>query len=169
MINRGEYVKIKNVFLNNYMTYDEKKSLYESIMKEVAKTVKRRINEDFNGDKTYTLYFEEYGGKIKGTVKIFGNDYEDLMLNVDAIIEASDAVGGKVYVKFSLHNNSEKRNFEEFKEWRKTVDYRTEQLLVDRIHEIAKYINNADDIYEYIVQIKRYFKHIGVKIAYNFN
>jgi hypothetical protein len=47
MINRGEYVKIKNVFLNNYMTYNEKKSLYESIMKEVAKTVKKRINESF--------------------------------------------------------------------------------------------------------------------------
>jgi len=29
------------------MTYNEKKSLYESIMKEVAKTVKRKINEDF--------------------------------------------------------------------------------------------------------------------------
>jgi plasmid maintenance system antidote protein VapI len=27
------------------MTYNEKKSLYESIMKEVAKTVKRQINE----------------------------------------------------------------------------------------------------------------------------
>ena len=47
MINRGEYVKIKNVFLNNYMTYNEKKSLYENIMKEVAKTVKKRINESF--------------------------------------------------------------------------------------------------------------------------
>ena len=30
------------------MTHNEKKSLYESIMKEVAKTVKRRINEGFN-------------------------------------------------------------------------------------------------------------------------
>ena len=27
------------------MNYNEKKSLYESIMKEVAKTVKRQINE----------------------------------------------------------------------------------------------------------------------------
>jgi hypothetical protein len=27
------------------MTYNEKKSLYESIMKDVAKTVKRRLNE----------------------------------------------------------------------------------------------------------------------------
>lgn len=27
------------------MTYNEKKSLYESIMKDVAKTVKRQINE----------------------------------------------------------------------------------------------------------------------------
>ena len=29
------------------MTYNEKKSLYENIMKEVAKTVKKRINESF--------------------------------------------------------------------------------------------------------------------------
>jgi hypothetical protein len=28
------------------MTYNEKKSLYESIMKDVAKTVKKKINED---------------------------------------------------------------------------------------------------------------------------
>ena len=27
------------------MTYNEKKSLYESIMKDIAKTVKRKINE----------------------------------------------------------------------------------------------------------------------------
>jgi hypothetical protein len=151
------------------MTYNEKKSLYESIMKEVAKTVKRRINEGFNGDKTYTLYFEEYSSKIKGTIKIFGNDYEDLMFNVDAIIEASLAVMDKVYVKFNLHNDSEKRNLDDYKVWRKTVDDRTEHLLEDRIDEIVKYINNADDIYEYMVQIKKYFKRIGVKIEYNFN
>ena len=30
------------------MTYNEKKSLYESIMKDVAKIVKRRINEQFD-------------------------------------------------------------------------------------------------------------------------
>lgn len=30
------------------MTYNEKKSLYESIMKDVAKTVKRRLNEDLS-------------------------------------------------------------------------------------------------------------------------
>ena len=29
------------------MTYNEKKSLYESIMKDVAKTVKRKLNESF--------------------------------------------------------------------------------------------------------------------------
>ena len=32
------------------MTYNEKKSLYESIMKEVAKTVKRKINETVDSD-----------------------------------------------------------------------------------------------------------------------
>ena len=34
------------------MTYNEKKSLYESIMKDVAKIVKRKINEneDYDND-----------------------------------------------------------------------------------------------------------------------
>ena len=31
------------------MTYNEKKSLYESIMKQVAQIVKNRINENFGG------------------------------------------------------------------------------------------------------------------------
>ena len=35
----------KKKLLINDMTYNEKMSLYESIMKEVAKTVKRQINE----------------------------------------------------------------------------------------------------------------------------
>ena len=116
------------------MTYNEKKSLYESIMKEVAKTVKRRINEGFNGDLTYTLYFEEYDSKTTGTLKISGNDYDDLMLNVDAIIEASLAVMDKVYVKFNLHNDSEKRNLDDYKVWRKTVDDRTEHQMLEWLH-----------------------------------
>ncbi len=33
------------------MTYNEKKSLYESIMKEIAKTVKARLNENYAGNK----------------------------------------------------------------------------------------------------------------------
>ena len=36
----------KEIFFRlNNMTYNEKKSLYESIMKDVAKIVKRRLNE----------------------------------------------------------------------------------------------------------------------------
>ena len=38
------------------MTYDEKKSLYESIMKEVARQVKRSLNESFNSNITKKLY-----------------------------------------------------------------------------------------------------------------
>ena len=42
------------------MTYNEKKSLYESIMKDVAKTVKRKINEDFlPGDSDFYEKTEE--------------------------------------------------------------------------------------------------------------
>lgn len=31
--------------MKNYLTYDEKKFLYERIMEEVSKTVKKKINE----------------------------------------------------------------------------------------------------------------------------
>ena len=36
------------------MTYNEKKSLYESIMKDVAKTVKRRLDEEFKAPEKTT-------------------------------------------------------------------------------------------------------------------
>lgn len=39
-INKEKYFKLYN------MTYNEKKTLYESIMKDVAKIVKRQINEE---------------------------------------------------------------------------------------------------------------------------
>ena len=38
------------------MTYKEKKSLYESIMKEVAKTVKRNINEEDSSSSAKNRY-----------------------------------------------------------------------------------------------------------------
>ena len=80
-INRSEYDKLLKYLLNNYMTYNEKRSLYESIMKEVAKTVKKALNEtvkdvvdvenlkpgvyltfSFDGKKPRTYFkFEKYG------------------------------------------------------------------------------------------------------------
>ena len=54
------------------MTYEEKKSLYESIMLEIAKTVKRRINEsdsvytEIDGLKGSVLSASAIAGKFKG-------------------------------------------------------------------------------------------------------
>ena len=42
------------------MTYNEKKSLYESIMKETAKTVKRMINESAEYELKKDLPKEEF-------------------------------------------------------------------------------------------------------------
>ena len=44
------------------MTYEEKKSIYEGIMKEVAKIVKNRLNEEF------------VAPKMTATEKLFGMD-----------------------------------------------------------------------------------------------
>ena len=38
-------LRSKIYFLNNYMTYNEKKFLYDNIMKEVSKIVKKHLNE----------------------------------------------------------------------------------------------------------------------------
>ena len=39
------------------MTYNEKKSLYESIMRNVAKTVKRRLNESVEDNSDEVLFY----------------------------------------------------------------------------------------------------------------
>ena len=44
------------------MTYNEKKSLYESIMKDVAKIVKRQINESDSDDELRTMAKELKNG-----------------------------------------------------------------------------------------------------------
>jgi len=42
------------------MTYNEKKSLYESIMKDVAKQVKKLINETDTNTSLYSKLDEEF-------------------------------------------------------------------------------------------------------------
>lgn len=61
------------------MTYDEKKSLYESIMKEVARQVKRSLNESFNSNITKKLYMiaKNYSAKypnIRTTIDVVSYD-----------------------------------------------------------------------------------------------
>lgn len=50
------------------MTYNEKKSLYESIMKDVAKSVKRHLNENedsiYNYEKEYLTSHRDTNGKL---------------------------------------------------------------------------------------------------------
>ncbi len=54
------------------MTYNEKKSLYESIMKEVAKIVKRNLNESYNHNNETIKYIKD---KISEISKTTNNRY----------------------------------------------------------------------------------------------
>lgn len=72
------------------MTYNEKKSLYESIMKDVVKTVKNKLNEDdtSSSDDLNIQYwkgfckswneFTEYVHKIEERQKRIGEMVEDI-------------------------------------------------------------------------------------------
>ena len=59
------------------MTYNEKKSLYESIMKDVAKTVKQKINEsDLSLDDYLNSVFEQISYILKTKIKDFRRNYQ---------------------------------------------------------------------------------------------
>ena len=86
------------------MTYEEKKSLYESIMLEIAKTVKRRINEsdsvytEIDGLKGSVLSASAIAGKFKGqTVRAYnpsvkaGSDPKDWQMYAVSVSDIKDA------------------------------------------------------------------------------
>ena len=77
------------------MTYNEKKSLYESIMKDVAKTVKKKINEDdtSSSDDLNIQYwkgfckswneFTQYVHKIEERQKRIGDMVEEYVQRIE--------------------------------------------------------------------------------------
>ena len=63
------------------MTYNEKKSLYENIMREIAKQVKSLLNEAQNKDNSHN----EFGGTFdlnRNLIEDFP-EYEERLLNID--------------------------------------------------------------------------------------
>ena len=86
------------------MTYEEKKMLYESIMLDIAKTVKRRINEsdsvytDIDGLKGSVLSASAIAGKFNGqTVAAYnpsvkaGSDPKDWQMYAVSVSDIKDA------------------------------------------------------------------------------
>ncbi len=72
------------------MTYNEKKSLYESIMKDIAKMVKRRLNENNEKNKLYNdgwfvgFMTDENDDKIIFAIK--GKTYDETMKYTSAFV-----------------------------------------------------------------------------------
>ncbi len=78
------------------MTYNEKNALYESIMKEVAKIVKRNLNESFNHNNETVKYIKD---KISEISKITNNRY---FLYISG---SPDLYYGDIYNNGSIESN----------------------------------------------------------------
>ena len=100
------------------MTYNEKKSLYESIMKEVAKTVKRKLNEAVSKDESITDQYFDEDNNIKVEFNIKSISDEESMFYYSAFVYATlDAIGILFIRTLFLDNNKNK-----WKEWEQKLD-----------------------------------------------
>ena len=70
------------------MTYNEKKSLYESIMKDVAKTVKRKLNESTVTNDYITEQYVDEENDINVKFSIKSISKEESMFFYSAFVMA---------------------------------------------------------------------------------
>ena len=77
------------------MTYNEKKSLYESIMKEVAKTVKRRLNENAEYDMKQ-LSNDRDKAERSGNWDEFNKKYPEYGQEIQQVDSIASKVPGKI-------------------------------------------------------------------------
>ena len=116
------------------MTYNEKKSLYESIMKEVAKTVKQKINEsDLSLDDYLNSVFEQISYILKTKIKDFRRNYYYEILNtltgdafghrikLEDISDRRLKLISEIFVKLMANNGTE----EEMVDFIKNMTYTT--------------------------------------------
>ena len=89
------------------MTYNEKKSLYESIMKEVAKTVKRQINEAGVPNIEMTNYAPTISKDFDLIRKIINNTDDET--KIKSFIRILNSLAGNEF--YEIENISGERMF----------------------------------------------------------
>ena len=121
------------------MTYNEKKSLYESIMKDVAKSVKRQINEgndsELSSNERTFFIINSDNEKDKASFSIRYNSINRLYLIYYIIINASISDSF-----FEIKSNS--ADFEKnFKEFAKTKINKLSEDKQNTIDELIEKVN----------------------------
>ena len=126
------------------MTYDEKKSLYESIMKDVARIVKKRLNEQnssspvWNANLCYdTLAHLMFGVSIE---EVELSEYKDIQYQMRRIIDDVSSDMGK-FKAMNVSVNIKKRIGE--------IEFRNinETNLLDFTDFLITVLNNIGEAY----------------------
>ena len=113
------------------MTYNEKKSLYESIMIDIAKMVKRQINEAVIKDGYVLDQYLDEKNDIKIRFGIKSTSKEDSMFFYSAFLDATSQSLNSLFIKVQ---GAGKTN----KEWAKNVTKDTFDRLDDMIEKIYR-------------------------------
>ena len=136
------------------MNIKQKKMLYESIMKQVSKTVKKAINESIIEDDEY----EDFSAPHKAIIKLFnalgidsiGADYElvDDITGREVGIDEVTLVDGKYLEISASHQTDDETDFDEENLWRifyiirNNAVYFVNNMTEDEIYNIADKIQS---------------------------
>ena len=136
------------------MNTKQKKMLYESIMKQVSKTVKKAINESIIEDGEY----EDFSAPHKAIIKLFnalgidsiGADYElvDDITGREVGIDEVTLVDGKYLEISASHEIDDETDFDEENLWRifyiirNNAVYFVNNMTEDEIYNIADKIQS---------------------------
>lgn len=92
------------------MTYNEKKFLYESIMKEVAKTVKRRLNENAEYDMKQ-LSNDRDKAERSGNWDEFNKKYPEYGQEIQQVDSIASKVPGKIQLEILITVDDKRYRF----------------------------------------------------------
>lgn len=136
------------------MNIKQKKMLYESIIKQVSKTVKKAINESIIEDGEY----EDFSAPHKAIIKLFnalgidsiGADYElvDDITGREVGIDEVTLVDGKYLEISASHQTDDETDFDEENLWRifyiirNNAVYFVNNMTEDEIYNIADKIES---------------------------
>ena len=121
------------------MTYNEKKSLYESIMRDIAKTVKRQINESDDSElstneRTFFIINSD-NEKDRASFSIRYNSINKLYLICYIIRNASSINVNDSFFKIKSNSADFEKNFKEFV---KTKIYNFSDDVAEKIDELIE-------------------------------
>ena len=144
------------------MTYDEKKTLYESIMKEVAEIVKRKLNETASKEEIITDQYldEDNNIKIEFTIKSISD--EESMFYYSAFVYATLEIIGDLFLRTLFLNNNNKKRIE----WEQKQDDDMIDKIDDMAFKLYKKSLDVTDGHMFAKKIKEVAPSLGFDFSY---